>query len=282
AVDDPALKASLRQHLSDGLVFPKARQLALLQVFGDDCAAVLNEPNNILGVEYIKWLLRLNSPIAPVTITRTGATHESDESCAGIASASLIRKRMLAGGSWQSLVPSQAAGLYENELSQGYAPRSLAPLERAILARLRTISQAELLTLPDVTEGLEGRIYKAARTASSLDELYQLIKSKRYTLSRIRRIILCAYLGIPSDLQTRTPPYIRVLGLNERGRQILSRAKETAALTFSTSLAKLEGLCADASRFAGIEAAATDVFSLCAPKIMPCGLDFTAEAVIIK
>lgn len=282
AVDDPLFSEALKGFLNQGLVFPKARQLALAQTMGEDSAAVLEQPNNILGTEYIKWLLRLNSPITPVTIARTGAAHGSDISSGQIASASLVRKRMLAGEEWRFFVPPQAADLYSHAIENGHAPCSLTRLERAVLARMRTITKDELLRLPDVTEGLEGRILKAARTAKSLDELYLLIKSKRYTLSRIRRIVLCAYLGVTSDLQLQSPPYIRVMGFNSRGKEILSRAKDTAKLPILTSLARCAEVSQTAAQFANLEAQASDIFALCSPQVLACGLDFTAKPVIIE
>ncbi len=281
-VDAPGLGDALKNYLNQGLVFPKARQLALADTMGPAGAAVLEQPNNILGIEYIKWLLRIGSPIAPVTIARTGVGHESEDTAGQIASASLIRKRMLGGDRWGDYVPPPSAALYTKAMAKGYAPCSLARLERAVLARLRTISRAELMTLPDVTEGLEGRIIKAAKTAASLEELYLLIKSKRYTLSRIRRIVLCAFLGISSELQLQSPPYLRVIGFNSRGKEILARAKETARLPVLTGLARCAEVSEQAARLAELESAATDVFGLCSVQIRACSLDFTAKPVIIE
>ncbi len=282
ALESPALHDALGALLAQGLVFPKARQLALAEVMGKECAQVLTEPNNILGVEYLKWLSRLHSPMLPVTIQRTGAMHGSRTASGIIASASLIRARMLSGKPWQDYVPKDAAAIYRAQLAEDKAPCSLLPLERAILGRLRGLSREELLRYPDVTEGLESRILKAVRTAESLDLLYQLIKTKRYTLSRIRRMVLCSYLGITAELQAEDIPYLRVLGFNARGAEILAKAKRTARLPLGSSLAKLAKTGGSSSRFAAAEAAATDIFCLCSPKILPCGLDFTSEAVIIK
>ncbi len=281
AVDDPAFARVLKGYLDRGLVFPKARQLALGDMVGETGAAVLQQPNNILGIEYIKWLLRKNSAISPVTITRTGVGHESEDTSGHIASASLIRKHMHTGDSWRDFVLPEAAELYADAMVKGHAPCSLARLERAVLARLRTISKEELLALPDVTEGLEGRIIRAAKTATSLDELYQHIKTKRYTLSRIRRIVLCAFLGISAELQLQDPPYIRVIGFNRRGKEVLARAKASALLPIRAGLARCAEASETAARFAALESAATDVFALCSEQIRACSLDFTAKPVII-
>ncbi len=282
AVDDPAFGCALKGYLDQGLVFPKARQLALGDTMGKTAATVLEQPNNILGIEYIKWLLRLSSSISPVTIARTGVGHESQDASGHIASASLIRKLMHTGDRWRDFVLPETADLYAEVVAKGHAPCSLARLERAILARLRTISKEELLTLPDVTEGLEGRIIKAAKTATSLDELYLHAKTKRYTLSRIRRIVLCAFLGISSELQLQSPPYIRVIGFNHRGKEVLAKAKHTATLPIRTGLARCAEGSETAARFAALESAATDVFALCSEQIRACSLDFTAKPVIME
>ena len=282
ALDAQSFGGVLKGYLDQGLVFPKARQLALGDTMGNTCAAVLEQPNNILGIEYIKWLLRLNSAICPVTIARTGVGHESRDTSGHIASASLIRSRMHTGGSWRDFVLPNTAGLYADAMAKGHAPCSLARLERAILARLRTISREELLALPDVTEGLEGRIVKAAKTAASLDELYLHAKTKRYTLSRIRRIVLCAFLGISSELQLSSPPYIRVIGFNRRGKEVLAKAKHTATLPIRTGLARCAEGSQTAARFAELESAASDVFALCSEQIRACSLDFTAKPVIME
>ncbi len=283
ALDHPDFSPVLKKHLKEGTVFPRARQLALHEALGDETAEVLSHPNNTLGVEYIKALHRLNSGIAPMTIPRKGAAHESDSASGAFASASLLRRRMLEDDkSWTGYVPQDAADLYRAEVSDGHAPCTLMRLERAVLARLRALPREAFTRFPDVTEGLEGRIYKAVRAATGLDELYSLIKSKRYTLSRVRRMVLCAFLGVETARLLQPPPYIRVLGFNARGAEILARAKDTASLPVGTSLADMVRLGGDGKRFAELEAAATDLFVLCAPDAQACGLDFTMKPVIIN
>lgn len=282
ALESPQFAPLLQVQLDKGLVFPKARQLALIQLLGED-ALVLSHPNNTLGVEYLKWLVRLNSRIQPVTIPRKGVSHESTHASGGYASASLIRQHMLLEQEdWRRFVPVSAEEIYSDEIQDGKAPCTLRRVERAVLARLRGMTSEAFIAFPDVTEGLEGRIYKAVRSAASLDELYALIKTKRYTLSRIRRMVLCAFLGLDASLQVQPPPYIRILGFNARGAEILAKAKQTCSLPVSTSLSDLAMVNEHCKSFAQAQAAAADIFALCSPRNLPCGLDFTLKPVIIK
>lgn len=116
------------------------------------------------------------------------------------------------------------------EIQTGRAPCSLAALERPILAALRNLSPEELAKLPDVSEGLEYRIASAVRKTTSLDQLFAEIKTKRYTHARIRRIIVSAFLQMTCDYNSQIPPYLRVLGWNDKGTEILRTARRTASL----------------------------------------------------
>ncbi|MEG2204961.1 MAG: nucleotidyltransferase family protein, partial [Oscillospiraceae bacterium] len=140
-------------------------------------------------------------------------------------------------------------------------------------------SPRELARLPDLSEGLENRIYAAIRHATTVDEVYALAKSKRYPAARIRRVVMSAYLGLDGALCARPAPYLRVLGFNVRGREILTRMKQTARLPVSDSLAYLRKLGGDAEAFADAEATATDLYRLGLPNILPCGYEYTADSV---
>ena len=156
----------------------------------------------------------------------------------------------------------------------------LANLETAILAKLRTMSKEELEKAPNVLMGLENRIYKAARVSTSLAELYMLIKTKRYTMSRIRRIVMAEFIGIrKQDLKT-PPQYVHILGMNGKGREILAAAE--CDLPVDTSLRALADTGAKAKRFAALEERAGDLYALAFDKKRVCGLDYTAKPVILQ
>ncbi len=209
---------ALRKHLDAGLSFPAARQKALaeLGLSGD----LLSTPNNILAVEYCKAILSQNSPLIPYPIFRPGSYHAQtpDENA---PSATALRGMLCRGEDVSAYLPPEAAALFRN------APlHSLMHGERAVLGKLRTMSDAEFSALPGGSEGLWRKLMHAARECSALEELAVRVKSKRYTRTRIDRMLLCAFLGISEDMLSAPAPYVRVLALNDRGREILRAARE--------------------------------------------------------
>jgi predicted nucleotidyltransferase len=277
AVGDPAVQAAARVYLASGMTFAKARQLAVEAVYGPEIASVLAEPNNNLAVEYIRAAEALGWRCGLHTIPRVEAAHDSDKPGAGVASASYLRTRP---GELGGYVPEAAMAVYIQAREDGLYPADPAKLETAILAALRRMGIDELAALPDVSEGLEGRLYRAIRASGSLAELEMAAKTKRYTLARIRRLIMSAFLGITAEDAAATPPYIHVLGFNKGGAELLSRMKD-AALPVHTSLARLERISPECARAARLEAAAGDVYSLALPRPRPCGEAYRAKAVSI-
>ncbi len=232
----------IKSELEKGLSYPAARKKVI-------DSPVLNEPNNILAVEYLSC-----TKLKPIAVKRIGKGHDSDDA---EYSASEIRK---------ALDKSETASIYN--------------IERAILSRLRTMSPEDFAKIDDVSEGLENRIYEAVKTASSLDELYSMIKTKRYTHSRIRRIILRAYLGISSAIPKK-PLYIRILGFNGKGRELLGNMKKSATLPIITKYA-------DAKAYGGAileaferESAYTDLYNLSFLTPRPSETDKTQKIIII-
>lgn len=220
ALLSPAFSDVLKQELSTGCSFPAARQTALRRMgLTGDC---LSFPNDILAVEYCKAILAQNSPLEPVPILRSGNYHASEADLIN-PSATAVRHLILSGSEWSALVPEKAVSCFS-----GAAVHSLAAGERAILAKLRTMSDSEFEELPYGSEGLWRRLMHASRSQASLEDIVTAVKTKRYTRTRIDRMILCAFLGITaSDLEAPTP-YTRVLAFNDRGRAILKEAKQTA------------------------------------------------------
>lgn len=281
AVEKPAVMAQARRLLASGLPFAKARQQAVAAQFGPELAEVLRSPNNTLAVEYLKALRRLQSPIQPVTICRAGAAHDSDLPAGGTASASFLRQHLLAGErDVLALMPPAAARCAENALNAGLAPVQMEPLELAILAKLRTMKQEDFQRLPDISEGLEHRIYRAARTCASLKDLYENIKTKRYTLARIRRIIVSAFLGMDNLAGAGAPPYLRVLGFTKgEGETLLRRVTQTARLPVVVRASDVGSLREPAESLFRLEARAADLYGLASPQIQPCGTEYTTPVL---
>jgi predicted nucleotidyltransferase len=208
----------LRTWLERGLSFPAARAAALSDLGLD--SAVLSSPNNILAVEYCKAILAQNSAMMPLPINRQGSYHNTAPDLEN-PSATSLRCMIEEGGDWLSYVPAVAHSCFENAEAH-----TLAAGERAILARLRTMTDEEFELLPYGSEGLWRKLMHASRQYASLEQIAAATKSKRYTRTRIDRMILCAFLGLTATDLTAPAPYARVLALNHRGREILKQARK--------------------------------------------------------
>lgn len=225
-------KAFLNDELSKGISFPKARENAILSYLQDfSYKNILSEPNNILGIEYLKALKKQDSFIQPVTIKRQEAEHNNNmfSSSSRFASGSAIRSACISPNidQLQKYMPEDSFYLLEDCLKKGNYVKDLSAFDKEILYTLRRMTIADIANLPDVSEGLEYAIKDAANSCNSVVELLTLIDTKRYTKTRLQRILLYAILGITKDdmqLSKKVTPYIRILGFNENGKKIISEA----------------------------------------------------------
>lgn len=269
------IKAPLAEELKKGVSFAAARETALEKI-SPESAEIIRRPNDILGVEYAAALERIASGIVLKTFLREGARHDSPEIENGFASGSLIRERIRNGGEWKKFVPEKAARIYEKaEIAD------ISKIETAILYRLRTVPAERLASAPDVSEGIENRIAAAAEKATSLEELYALAKTRRYSHARIRRIALNFFLGAEARDAATPAPYIRVLGFNKAGAETLASAGAKATKPIVNRTADFASLGSDARRIFALERAAGDVFALCFEKKRPCGAEKNLRPVII-
>ena len=285
ALDHPELSLKIRPLLKKGMTFAAARQQALSELIGED-AALLKNPNDILGVEYIRALHAFAPDVRPVCMGRKGAAHDAEQADGLFASASFIRRLLCEKKNDLafSFVPDAALPLYLEAVTSGRVVLDARKSERALLYQLRGMSAEDFFHLPDLSEGLHNRLYRAARTATGLAELLRLCKTKRYPLARIRRAVLHAYLGVTArdqQLSARYPlPYLRILGMNRRGAEILAKARQHSDIPIDSSLARLSKTSERALHFCEIESKSTDIFYLATEEIQPCGLDFTTPPVI--
>ena len=210
-------KQALREFLDQGLSFPAARQSAL-EAMGLD-AELVRRPNDILAVEYCKAILSQGLPMQIMPILRQGDYHDTEADTEN-PSATAVRLLMEDGGCWQTYLPQEAAACFE-----GASLHTLGAGERAILARLRTMTDAEFEGLPYGSEGLWRKLMHAARQESTLEDILTAVKSKRYTRSRLDRMVMCAFLGLTEKDLSSPAPYARVLALNDKGRQVLKLAR---------------------------------------------------------
>lgn len=282
AVLDPKVDAEIRAELDGGISYPTARANAVSTVYDKRLSAILDGPNNILAVEYIKALKRLGSAIKIAPVERMGSEHDALTPTDEFASASSLRILMERGDPRAyAYMPETTVEEFKRQQEIGRAPVRFEDSERAILSRLRMLTKEDIRNAPDVSEGLENRIYNAILSATSLEELYDIIKTRRYTGSRIRRIITSLVLGITAEDRKQPLPYIRVLGFNERGREILKAAKGRADLPIVTRAAEIEELDQNARHIFEHECKATDLYNLATPRILPCGTEFSDELVML-
>ena len=245
-VEPTEYKNILSHELKKGLSFPKARENALLMYLGDirKYSGVLSSPNNILGIEYLKALKKYKSNINPICIKRIESDYNSINFSNNIASATAIRN-LVKNKSFdiiKDLVPESTYSILIDNVQNGHIVEDLSIFEKEIIYVLRKMSIGEIANLPDVSEGLEYSIKKAADSCNSIVELLNLVKSKRYTSTRIQRILLYALLGITKkDMQVSktTKPYVRILGFNNFGKTLLSEiARNNPKLNIITSVKK--------------------------------------------
>ena len=279
-----------------GLSYPAARTQAVYSLYQSgnvpqdrtvetanlpDIIKILSSPNDTLGLEYIKTILRNNLSIIPVAIKRKGTGHHGGEN--GLfASAGHIRQNL---SRLPDFTPGAAVEIFNREIASGKCRNSNAPYERIALYCLKTAPRAIFENIPDISEGLHNRMYSAAAKAGSLDEYISLVKTKRYTRTRISRHILQLALRAhnkisPGGLTAAPPPYIRVLGHNKKGRALLSAARKKSSLPIFSSFSKLYRAFPE---YAETERNASSLFSLCLPDMFRSqnGLNEYKQNVIV-
>lgn len=281
AVDGESTQAYIRRELEKGKPYAAARETAVRSLYGDTVADVLRAPNNILGVEYIRACRDLAPEMQIMTVTRRGAAHDVLCPAGAFASASFLREQIRKGNTVSQFLPPFSETVLQRALQDSAVPASLANLETALLAFLRKCTPQDFQNTPDISEGLENRILKAARTARTLSELFDTAKTKRYSHARIRRVILSAFLGIENRHLQEGVPYLRVLGLSERGKQILHSARKTARLPIVLRASDIGKLSESAQQLFALECTATDLYALCLPCIGICGSEMTDNVVRI-
>ena len=275
-----AYRAALRELLPGGATFAACREAAVRSLLGAEDAALLEGPNNNLGVEYCKAIAALGSGMRPLALPRTGVGHDG-KSAGGIASASHIRALLQSLGSAEAFLTADMARLYAVETAAARAPVQTQTLERAMLARFRCMEEADFAAFDPGEEGLYRRFFAASREATSLAELLDAVKTKRYAHARLRRMALAAFLNVPAALP-ETVPYLHVLAMNGRGRALLHEMKHTARLPVITKSAAARTLPETARRVFETEARGTDLYTLAWPVPGRGGMEWRTGPVLVE
>jgi len=244
------------------LSFARARELAAAEALGDT-AARLSDPNDILAVEYLKAVKRLGVGMQPLAIRRTGAAHDSAAE-GEYPSAMQLRKLLKKGDDLSPYIPEPAMKVFRRELAAGRS-RDAKLLEVALLSRLYQLSPVDFDRLPDAGGGVGRRLYRALWQTGSLEQTVTAASGKRCTAARMRRMLLCAALGICAEDTKGMPPYIRILASDERGRAHLSRIRGNTALPIINKTGEIKKLDLQAQKVFKLSAEAHELYRLCCP-----------------
>lgn len=291
--EEPKAYTNILSHeLKKGISYPAARENALMMYLNDikRYANTLSSPNNILAIEYLKALKIQKSKLEPIMIRRKKVYYNDNKIVDDFASATAIRK-LLQGGEYANLrkvIPRSSYTIIGQESRKGGMVLSLAKYEKEIIYTLRKMTVEEIADLPDVSEGLQFAIKNAANEANNLKDLISNIKSKRYTQTRIQRILLYALLGIDKKLMEnsrKVVPYVRVLGFTQKGKSLLSEiSRRNPKLNIITSLKKYMDQNQNKNKVLAEmlekDIFATDVYTLGYIGESKANLDFTNNMII--
>jgi len=247
AMETEDYREKRQTHLDAGRSFAEACSLAAESCVGPEGKAALRRPGDTLGVAYIAALGRMGASIRPVAVKREGAAHDSEAEGERYLSASLVRKKLLAGARATELpIPAAMADLWEQEERMGRAPVTMERAERAILGRLRLLERGDYAALPDMAQGLDNRLLRSVAANASLAAMAEAARTRRYSLARVRRSLLHACLGVCQEDFEGSPLFALALAFNRRGRALLRRAGGEGTLPLLTRPAAARDLGASA------------------------------------
>lgn len=264
---------NVKEKIAEGFSYPKSQELVIDKMFGNEFLGVC-KPNNILGLEYLKSLNAISSNITPITVKR-----DLDKSSSSDVRA-LLRTSGFKIEDLKISIPDFSYEVLAENIENGNAVLSLKAFEKEIIYILRTIDNEKLKNIPDVPENMLSNLKKIACSTNSLDDLITALKNKSITQARIQRILLYILLGITKsdmELSKRITPYVRVLGMSENGKKILSDISKD--INVITSVKAFEKICDDSDllRMLEIDKKATDIYTLAYAKESVANLDYTTR-----
>lgn len=279
-------KNYLKEALKEGDSYPKAREKALLKYLNDSkYENVLNGSNNILAIEYLKSLKRQKSNIIPIGIKREKVFYNSNKIIDEFASSTGIRNLLLSKQIEEviKVVPVSTFNILYENIKDGTFTFDLKDLSKPIIYKFRNMTKQEIRELPDVSEGLENLIKESVEKTNNLVELINLIKNKRYTQTRIQRILLYGLLGITKkdmEMSKKTAPYIRVLGCNRQGKRLLSEIDRDKLITSVKDYEnKNKNKSKNLKRMLEIDKNATNMYTIAFKENSKCNLDYTKPLI---
>ena len=269
---DPAFRTALKDRLSSGAGWPAAASAALSAAL-PEAEGLLDRPNNILAVCYLRALLRLGLTADPVVIPRAGSYHAAAVDLSA-PSASSLREALLRGsyGAAYGAVPDFASALLRRRFLEGRIPDE-SVLDQLLLSKLRSMSEAEYALLPDLSEGMENALRTAAASARSRRELIASLAGKRYPAARVSRLCACALLGLTQNDTENAPLPENALLLGLRKKPEMSALWKQLALPVVSSFTEWKKAAHPA------DLAAWRLWALCCRQ--PDTLPFTEQIVTL-
>ncbi len=262
--------------MRNGVTYPAALRQTLLAHGAQDSALLIDQPNNVLAVEYLKAVYAQNSIMQPLAVQRIGQGHDSPVTDGAIQSAAAIRSLPVFADAkpWMPAAAYDVFSLHPERMldRQNYGT--------AVLTALRIIPEDTFEQFVDDRSGLIDRLRVSVRGASTLEELYQAAKTKSVTLSKVRRAVMQLFLQIPVNAADGTPPYLRILAANERGLGLLSSEKNS--LPVVTKHAETAALDATSRELYALQCRTGDLYALCTKEKRACGLEQTSSIQIIR
>ena len=284
-------KTLLSSELKKGISYPKARENALMMYLNGirKYLNVLSSPNNILGIEYLKALKKNKSRMQPISIERTSSGHNDVYFYGDIASATAIRNLANEDEIFEveNLMPESSYSILKQCINHGHILNSLSTYEKEIIYSIRMMDIKEISDFQDVSEGLENLLKKAADSCNNLNDLIKIVSSKRYTETRIQRILLYILLDITKkdiSLSKKITPYARILGFNEKGKQLISQIVDAnPRIEFVSSVKKYLKECPDKNLLHMLEKdiLATNIYTLGYTGESKSNLDYTKKIISI-
>ena len=258
----------IRDSISKGYSYPKAQEIAIEKLFGKSKASLCT-PNNILGLEYIKSIISLNSNIIPITIKRNSK----------FKSASDIRELIINGKSYKKYLPEFSYNNLDNNIIG-----SLKPFEKIIFYKLRTMTLKQISDVPDIPDNLTTKLKSSSEKCNTLEELLALVKNKSITAARIKRILLYILLDIKEKdiIDSKSiAPYIRVLGIRKESKDLLSKISKNKNVI--TSIKDFEVSCKNKKllNMLNIDKRATDIYTLAYKDNSKANLDYTNKLIVL-
>lgn len=264
AVDDGRTKARVSELCAEGYSYPRALSAAVAEIGGSRLSEEMSRPNNILAVDYLRAVRSCASGMAVETVRR------DDDGF----SAHAVRDMILTGGDPEGYVTARTAELIRHGDTVSYER-----WDTVAMASLRQLTEDDAKRIPDISGGLENRIYRSAREAPSLSEFYSSVNTKSFTLSRIKRAAACAVCGIAGSAPA-VPPYARILAVGKGGKELLGDIAGTARVPVSENISKLSAVSGDAALVAGEEMRATDIYNIVRKIPRPTGEDLSRRLII--